>query len=468
MQIFEMLLYVVEVILLIFLLRKSKTIRIQVIGCICIAITVFVMHLIFESFRWQLVTLYISLVGLAITTLLFINKKNANQLIYKITISSSVTFIVISLLLAYAFPIYDMPLTNGDYLIGTESFIIEDESRFEQYGSDDTKYRKIKIQCWYPTDSIDGYEQVPWLEDGIEVSRSLSRDTGLPAFVLNHTTSIFSNSYEEAPISSNLESYPIVVISHGWRGFRNLHTDFAEELASNGYFVVSIDHTYGSVATVFSEDEVALLNLDALPNRETTPDFLDYANQLVNTYALDVVATLDYLELINNSNFGNKLDLTKIGLLGHSTGGGGDVTVALQDDRIDSIIGLDAWVEPIDEVLINQGLTIPSLFLRSGQWETGYNNISLYNLVENNTQTSLLYQIDGTTHYDFTMVYMYSPLTKLIGFTGDIEGEYLNTILETMIVDFFDNTLRQDTYTDIDVSDWEEVQSITDFSIEIE
>ena len=253
----------------------------------------------------------------------------------------------------------------------------------------------------------------------------------------------------------------MVIISHGWRGFRNLHTDFAEELASQGFFVVSIDHTYGSVATVFSDDDVAYLNLDALPERETTPNFLEYANDLVNTYAYDVIATIDYLEIINNSNYDGLLDLSKIGLLGHSTGGGGDVTAALLDDRVDAIIGLDAWVEPIETTLVNQPLTIPSLFLRSGQWETGFNNTNLFQLVNNSSESSYLYQIDGTTHYDFSMVYMYSPLTRLIGFTGSVKGDYLNDILETMIVDFFNQTLRNEMFNGIDISDWDVVRSIT-------
>ena len=297
------------------------------------------------------------------------------------------------------------------------------------------------------------------------VARALSKDFGLPTFALDHTADIMSNSYLEAPISNALDDYPVIILSHGWRGFRDIHTDYAEELASLGYIVVGIDHTYGSVATVFSDEDIAYLNKGALPDRETTPDFLDYANQLVSTYAADVITTLNYLEEINDSNnpsrFSGKLDLTNIGLLGHSTGGGGDVTAALNDDRIDAVMGLDAWVEPIAETEINKGLTIPSLFLRSGQWEVGFNNTNLYNLVENTTDSSMLYQIDGTTHFDFAMVYMYSPLIKLIGFSGTVENEYLNSILKSMISDFFNETLRNATDSGRDVTTWEEVRMIT-------
>jgi len=343
-------------------------------------------------------------------------------------------------------------------------FIIEDETREELYSDESNDYRRIKIQIWYPAESVEGYELAPWLDDGVEIARGLSKDMGFPFFVLDHTADIMSNAYINAPINNDLERYPVVIISHGWRGFRNIHTDFAEELASNGYIVVGIDHTYGSVATVFDDDDVVHVALEALPQRETTPDFLDYANQLVYTYAGDITTTINYLEVLNDldvsSRFNGKLDLTTIGLVGHSTGGGAGVAVALDDERIDAVVGLDSWVEPINETNINQGLEIPALFLRSESWEVGFNNTSLLALIDQSSYDPLLYQIDGTTHFDFAMVYMYSPLTKYIGFSGEIDSEYLNVIMKTMILDFFAGTLGNPLSNDFDTDEWEEVKQI--------
>lgn len=465
MHILEGLIYILSIVLMWMLISKKSLKKQYVIAVLSVTIFALLLHLIFEGSRWQLYTLYLAIVLLDILVYL--------KLILNITFqtvlrkSLNIVFIVLitlSLISAIVFPIYRLPVPSGDYLIGTESFVIEDDSRLELYTDDASDYRKIKVQIWYPAQSTYGYEQAPWLEDGVVVARALSKDFGLPTFALDHTVDIMSNSYLEAPISNALDDYPVIILSHGWRGFRDIHTDYAEELASLGYIVVGIDHTYGSVATVFSDDDIAYLNRGALPDRETTPDFLDYANQLVSTYAADVTTTLNYLEEINDSNdlsrFSGKLDLTHVGLLGHSTGGGGDVTAALNDDRIDAVMGLDAWVEPIAESEINKGLTVPSLFLRSGQWEVGFNNTNLYNLVENTTDSSMLYQIDGTTHFDFAMVYMYSPLIKLIGFSGSVENEYLNTMLKSMIADFFNQTLKNDSNSEINIDIWDEVKIV--------
>ena len=390
----------------------------------------------------------------------FQNKKYLRRLTFVI----SIVLIIVSGISTLIFPVYDIPVPSGEYSIGTESFVLIDTQREEYYGDDEN--RRIKIQVWYPAESTEGYELVPWIEDGKLVSQALAKDSGLPSFALNHTELIMSNAYKGAPVSSDFETYPVVVVSHGWTGFRNLHTDLAEELASQGYIVVGIDHTYGSEATVFSEDDVSYLNHEALPDSDTTPNFLVYGNTLVNTYAGDITFTINQLELMNSGDiasiFGGKFDLTNIGLLGHSTGGGAGVEVAINDERIKAIVGMDAWVEPVSEDSISKGLLVPSMFLRSGTWETGVNNINLNSLVERNSDLTRFYQFEGTTHYDFSMVYMYSPLTKYIGLTGEVEGNHLVSIFGNLITSFFDENLKNDENVQMDDIDdlWEEVTEI--------
>ena len=464
MLILEIFLFLVTIVSLYMILCskiRNKSLFVVLFGLIVIIST---FHFIFSGFMWQLLLLYIAVVLLIIYGYLIkIKEINFKKRILKLIIIFNLSFIVISGLFMFSFPKYKLPEPSGDFLIGTKTFIVNEE-RPEIYTDDPNDTRRIKLQVWYPAETIDGYEQVPWLIDGVTVSRALSKDFGFPSFALNQTANILSHSYLDAPLSDDQDKYPIVIISHGWSGFMNLHTDFAEELASLGYVVVSIDHTYGSIATVFGEDEVAYKNEEALPNRESTTDFLDYANRLVSTYGNDVISTIDYLEVLNVdselSNLKGKLDLTKIGVLGHSTGGGGDVYAAIKDDRIKALIGLDAWVESIDSSDIDLGLKIPSLFLRSGDWETGDNNDNLYNLIDSSEDSSILYQIDGTTHFDFTMVYMFSPLIKLVGFSGSVNSKDLNLILEETIVNFFDETLKAEINNDFSPDSFDEIRLI--------
>lgn len=126
--------------------------------------------------------------------------------------------------------------------------------------------------------------------------------------------------------------------------------------------------------------------------------------------------------------FKGEFDLTRIGLIGHSTGGGAAVTTALQDKRIKAVVGMDAWVEPIKEEEIKRGLNVPALFLRSQQWEKGLNNKNLILLLDSSKKARELYQINGINHLDFSMVYMYSPLTKYFKITGKLDGRIASEI----------------------------------------
>lgn len=425
---------------------------------------VMILHMLFEGARWQMYPLYGAIVILGFLVYMkSIMGKSLKRLVNRGLIVGTITLSGIAFLALVSFPIYELPTPSGEHLVGTESFIIEDTNRTERYGDLENVHRTFKVQSWYPAQRTQGFERTAWIADGKTVSRALAKDIGLPYFFLDHTSDIESHAYLEAPISQSSDQYPVVILSHGWRGFRNLHTDYAEALASQGYIVIGIDHTYGSVATVL-EEETRYLDPEALPPREITADFLDHANELVNTYASDVETTINYLEAMSEgehaSEFASALDLSALGLLGHSTGGGADVAVALRDERIKAVIGLDAWVEPIKEDKVENGLSIPSLFLRSGDWEISYNNDHLYTLIQNSTASASLYQIDGTTHYDFAMVHMYSPLTKYIGFSGSVESDKLDSMLRSMISDFFDGTLKNSGSSDINPDIWEEVRSI--------
>jgi hypothetical protein len=477
MRIFEIILFIIAI-LYAFTFIKDLSKKIKILTFLPLLMFAFlIIHMVVEKTRWQMIPLYL----LTILNLIYFlkirssdmdNKSNHLKSKSKIESKSKFKGIIVSLMFllilvsgfaSYILPVDQMPNPTGDFEIGTESFDLIDPDRAAIYSSNLNNKRKIKAQVWYPSDETKGLDRVPWIEDGKIVARYLALDMKLPYFALDQSAIVLSHSFKEADVSSKLDKYPVIIISHGWKGFRNLHTDVAEELASNGYIVIAIDHTYGSVITVFNEGEKAPVNYDALPKRDKTPDFLDYANKLVKTYAGDVKLLLNEMEITDKSQINprlrSKFDLTQIGLLGHSTGGGGDVFTAITDERIKSLVGMDAWVEPIESELIDKGLKIPSLFMRSGDWEVGYNNANLLKLIEVSKGQSQLFQINGTMHSDFTMAYMYSPLTKYTSITGELDGRISSKIQREFILKFFNKTLKGEISIDISEIDdhWEEV-----------
>lgn len=398
--------------------------------------------------NWQLYPVYLFIaLSAAIAVVGLLMKKDIQIVIgnkKKFAIVGAIA-IVLSGISLIVFPVYEIPAPEGEFSIGTFTFDMTDPDQVEMYGDSAGALRRIRVQVWYPSDDVSGHNQEFWLQDGIKVSRSLAKEMRLPFFVLDHTANVLSNAYLEAPISGKKDSYPVIILSHGWMGFRNLHNDFAELLASNGFIVMGIDHTYGAQMTVFSDGFAAEIDKNALPNRDSTPNFLNYAEQLVLTYAGDIKLVLDTLESINTGNFSKiingNLDLSQVGLMGHSTGGGANVSVALADDRVKALFAMDAWVEPLGMENMTKGLSIPALFLRSEQWEGGLNDEYLMSLVENSDIAQLI-QIDGTTHIDFTMSAMFSSLTGIIGFTGELDRELSASIQHEYVLAFFNNSLK--------------------------
>ena len=391
------------------------------------------LHLSIGLIRWQRIPLYIAIIG----ALFFNATKGLNKRLVQGTL---IGLLVVSILANQAFPIYSMPEPTGPFLIGTQSFIIEDASRNDLYHPMELS-RQFKIQLWYPTDNTQELNQALWIEDGVEMKRALAIDMGLPSFVFDPLATYLSSAYSNAPLPPAQSPYKVAIISHGWSSLRTLHTDLAQELASQGMLVIAIEHTYGSLATRFSESDIEYLNRQALPPRASTPDYLIYANRLVNTYAGDIIATMDWLSTASSTPdhwLYQQVDPTSVTLIGHSTGGGAAVKAGMVDERVAQVIGFDAWVEPLIDEEIQNGSMTPSYFIRSEAWEVGENNSALIPLVQN-SPNSTLYQLTGTTHYDFAMVYMFSPLSPLLGVTGSLDREWLNDFLFESVLSFIQN-----------------------------
>lgn len=348
-----------------------------------------------------------------------------------------------AVLYGFAMPVRAMPEPTGPAAVGTVVYDLTDRSRRERYAQEQPRpHRTIRLQLWYPaaeptSEDAAGAdptsaEPSPWMIDGRRQVRAIVASHGFPSFLWDHTLLMDSNSYRSAPPASTPgASLPVVVISHGWRGYRGLHADLAEELASAGYLVAAADHSYGSAAVVLDDGRVLRSRPDILPDRDATDRFLEYAQQLVRTFAEDDRFILDHLERVQAGRnrqgppflaaLEGRIDLTRTAAIGHSTGGGAAVYLALTDPRVDAVLGLDAWVEPIgSERLTRSAFKTPALFLRSEEWTGHPNNEYLRQFVDH-ARGAELHQTTGTTHEQFTMLYMYAPASRWAGLLGSVD-----------------------------------------------
>lgn len=413
--------------------------------------TVLVLHLLIEGFRWQMVPIYgLSVVLVGFRFLSF--RQTPPE--WLSLIGRGVGFLAVLLAAAppLVFPVPVLPEPGGPYAIGTMTFQWTDASRTEAYNPEPdpgnpADQREVMVQLWYPALPEDGQSTAPWMDRLDIAGPTIAAFLRLPSFFLDHASLVRTNAYTDAPVDPAGGRYPIVVYSHGWNGFRTVNLNQAEALASHGYVVAAVDHTYGAMVTVFEDGRVARNNPAILPEGPEDAAYYRSAGQLEATYAADLSFVLDQLAQLDSGDLSSPLaghlDLNRAGLFGHSTGGGAVVLACQQDDRCRAGLGMDAWLMPLPESAVDMPLAQPFLFMRSEVWASGENDARLQRVVDTLAAPGYTLTVLGTRHYDFTLLPLLTPLAPALGLKGPLEGRRTMAIITDYLVAFFDQYLKE-------------------------
>jgi predicted dienelactone hydrolase len=143
-----------------------------------------------------------------------------------------------------------------------------------------------------------------------------------------------------------LKQVTLSYFSHGFGGLPENYSSLAEELASNGYIVASISHTYDASLTVFPDGrsvrQASVLAAESSLDTETV-NHLDQED--VNIRVDDARFVLNELTNLNADDPQNlltgHLDLNRVGIFGHSMGGNTVVQAMLLDSRFKAGLDLD-------------------------------------------------------------------------------------------------------------------------------
>ena len=371
------------------------------------AVLLMIIQLVVEGYRWQMLPAYALVVILFLVTLARLRSPAPEKKWSGWAIAGSVLGMLVwlfALALPVLLPVPRLPDVTGPYAIGTQTFHLVDESRDEIYTDDPADKREIMMQLWYPAEPDAQGESAVHIQDLNTMGAVLAERLGLPSFLLNHLDLVKLGAKMDVPVLAGDAPYPVLVFSHGLRGIRAQNTALVRELVSHGFVVATIDHTYGNMITVFPDGRVALHNPAVLSGTGNPPHT---SNRLVTVWAEDIGFVLDRLAGWNkdgNSDFNNRFDLTKVGVFGHSTGGGTTVQFCGRDERCKAGVGLDAWVEPVSDDIVTSGLTQPFLFLRADRWglsDSGKNFDIADALLAGAQDTSYVATIAGASHFDF-------------------------------------------------------------------
>ncbi len=413
------------------------------------AVLLMIIQLVLEGYRWQMLPAYLLVVVVFLLTLPRLRSTSSREKKWSgWAIAGSVFGLLlwlVALALPYLLPVPKLPDVTGPYAIGTQTFHLVDESRDEIYTDDRDDKREFMMQVWYPAEADAKGEAAAYIENLDVIGSVLAERLDLPSFLLDHVNLVDVGAQKDVPLLAADAPYPVLLFSHGLRGFRGQNTAMARELVSQGFIVVTLDHTYGNVITVFPDGRVALYNPDLLSGDGQPPQT---SNTLVSTWAGDIGFALDQLALWNEAegnDFASRLDLSKVGVFGHSTGGGATVEFCGRDDRCQAAVGLDAWLTPVSDDIVTAGLAQPFLFLRADQWvgDDSDDNFAIADsLLAGSEETSFLATIAGADHFDFSDLPLFSPLTPQLGLSSTMDSEYVVEMMTSMTSAFFRQELK--------------------------
>ena len=167
---------------------------------------------------------------------------------------------------------------------------------------------------------------------------------------------------------------------------------------------------------------------------------MDYfEGRVQDRWAQDMITALDLLETWNAKKVRSegKLDLDRIGVFGHSVGGGSAGNLAMKDKRIKAAANLDGiqWGEKIDTTY-----SMPYLYV-SADWPAEHEDINSH--VYRNKSTDYFYEskLLKSGHPNFMDIPFMIPVQSLTG-TGEIDPYLGNEIVTKLVTSFFDRHLK--------------------------
>jgi dienelactone hydrolase len=241
---------------------------------------------------------------------------------------------------------------TGPHPVGTTSLYLKDTSRPDPWVPT-AKARELMVSLWYPAKSPGKRRAQYVTPKEAELILKGGEITAVSADTLSKTR---TNAFSDVKPAGHKRSLPLVVLSPGFQLPRTTLTGLAEDLASNGYVVAGIDHTYESFATTFPDGRVT-----TCVACEATIKTDKFWKKVVQSRAADTSFVLDELTGSHPKWKGNSLiDPSRIAMSGHSIGGASSLEAMVKDSRIRAGINMDGTTY---DSIPQSGLSRPFLFL---------------------------------------------------------------------------------------------------------
>jgi predicted dienelactone hydrolase len=461
-----------------------------------------VLGIVSEGFRWQMVPAYAGFGALMLASL----KKSETRPVWRALGALPLLLLAsASALLIHELPVFSLPEPSGPYGVGTFEHSVTDDSRKERYSPARNRELYVEVwypaaksalgdfpvrtlfQELYEGDYtrqsfLFGYLRHVPTHSHVRAPMAAADGGPFPVLLFNHALELGFTSQNQL-LMEHLASHGYVIFSIG-----HPHQSAKVNLELAGTVTTASEHPSdlhlaraelyrGLVGTIFEAshdlDEISAVKevLSPLAEQYLALDESDkrvFLSQAVAMEAFDAYRNFiseDLLEdyfvydySVQNSllqywvedihfiaetlgdlqapvvGFSESIDTSGFGVFGMSYGGGAAGEFCKIDSRCRAGVNLDGtqfgrhW---------NQAVAAPFLMLYHEEHQGGNDFAYLPP-----THDFWDYGVKGATHFDFTDFTYVWPLFKTLGYTGRIDGMRMIDITNTVVLSFFDHSLK--------------------------
>lgn len=225
---------------------------------------------------------------------------------------------------------FDLPQPNGCYSVGVKTIVLADTRR----------NRNLVVTVWYPSsDGTSGFAPYMDKKTADAVAEKWKLQSGFEGQVHTHSRPL-------SPMAQH-NPFPVVLLEHGTGTVPSIYTVLAEGLASSGFVVVATNHTPDSLISVFPDGHEVRFKPYWPTDADRRTQGMAIVKFVETVQVADVRFVLDkFGDMQSHEEFWRGLDLSHVGIVGHSMGGTTAALATKEDPRILAGVNLDGSTYP--------------------------------------------------------------------------------------------------------------------------
>ncbi|QEV64932.1 hypothetical protein CP982_27095 [Streptomyces spectabilis] len=238
-----------------------------------------------------------------------------------------------------------LPAPTGPHPVGTVTTRLVDHSRPDPW-VDSQPYRELMVSVWYPARKTGGGTRpAPYMAPGAAERWDAAAPHGIAKGAVDWA-GMRAHARTAAPVDDRGGRRPVLLYSAGANDPRTWGTSLVEEMASRGYVVITVDHTYEAPGVQFPDGSVKGDKplRDALAEVTDDRSLSELLKKVLDTRVADDKFVLGRLGALPHG-LSRAIDRDRVGMLGHSAGGIAAAETMYEDKRVKAAVDLDGTLE---------------------------------------------------------------------------------------------------------------------------